>query len=71
MQDKRDKLKRLEEERNRAELEQFEKKFSKKKFKERKVTVGTIKSNKNWKMILISLTLAVAIITAVMVALCE
>ncbi|XP_053955812.1 NF-X1-type zinc finger protein NFXL1 isoform X2 [Anastrepha ludens] len=63
-----ERLRQLEEAKNRAEVEQFEKKFSKRKYKERKVVVEETKRNINWKLIGIYVGIGVAVVTAIAVA---
>ncbi|XP_037933957.1 NF-X1-type zinc finger protein NFXL1 [Teleopsis dalmanni] len=57
-----------EEAKNRLEVEQFEKKFGKRKFKERKTQVEHINKPFNWKQFGIYAGIAIAILIAVIVA---
>ncbi|XP_067613694.1 NF-X1-type zinc finger protein NFXL1 [Eurosta solidaginis] len=63
-----EKLRQLEEAKNRAEVEQFDKRFNKRKYKERKVVVETRKKQINWQLIGIYGGIVVAIGLAIAVA---
>lgn len=69
---KEDELRRKhEEERNRLEVEQFEKKFSKRKPKERKTLEVKQKTSINWKLIGLYAGIAAAALVAVALAFFE
>lgn len=64
-------LRKQEEERNRLEVEQFEKKFNKRKPKERKPVEVKAKAPTNWKLIGLYIGILAAIALAVALALYE
>lgn len=63
-----EKLRQQEEAKNRAEVEQFEKRFSKRKYKERKVVVEKTDRQINWKLLSIYAGIILAIVLAIAVA---
>ena len=63
-----EKLRHQEEAKNRAEVEQFEKRFSKRKYKERKVVVEKTDRQINWKLLSIYAGIILAIVLAIAVA---